>query len=127
MRQIDFKQWWMGMVGLIYLGWLLGGCESLQSSEISNQANPHLAAAQASINRVLVKFKDTLTSEQREAILTRHDLKEESYIQSIGVTVLTVPSHKTPQQVVIDLQTMEHDSIEYAEPDAVVSIPEPPP
>ncbi len=125
-----------GWVFLISLGLSVGGCHTLGG--VSNEAihatpdrhetnTSELEKSQPMPTRVLVKFKSSVNPEMQAQIYERYGLKEIGDIRSIGVKILEVPAGEAPQAIVWQLRQNEAETIEYVEPDAIVSIPEPPP
>lgn len=92
----------------------------------SNAAMPHLALQkQASketraSDHVIVRFRPQVQDHQRAGILAQAGLAEQSPIRQLGLHRISVPTGKTPEQVVQDLKRSFGSQIEYAQVDPLV-------
>jgi thermitase len=74
----------------------------------------------ASNDHILVKFKSDISSDQRNQILSKRNMKEKSEIKSLGVKIISIPTGKILGEVIDELKNNESNSIEFAEPDFLV-------
>lgn len=72
-------------------------------------------------DRIIVKFKDSISDERRNSILTQHDSKELRNIPQIKTRLVTVPQGMTPETFLADFKEKQHDNLEFAELDSIVT------
>ena len=82
---------------------------------------PHSRGAilMAMPDRILVKFKDSLSDTKKNALLARHNLKEKMEIKQIGIKIISLSAGDTPEKA-SDALKQETDSVDFAEPDYAV-------
>lgn len=72
-------------------------------------------------DRILVKFKSTVSASKKEEIFTKHNTKLKSTIRGAKVEALSVPSGTTPEAFVKKLKNEESANIVFAEPDNLIT------
>lgn len=71
-------------------------------------------------DHILVKFKDSLPEPKKSEILRQRDLKERSEIKPLGIKIIALPANASPEKAADELKLYK-DSIEFAEPDYMLS------
>lgn len=72
-------------------------------------------------DRVLVKFKSTISSLKKEEIYKKHNTNLKSTIRGAKVESLSVPTGSTPESFVTKLKNEEKDNILFAETDDLIT------
>lgn len=71
-------------------------------------------------DQILVKFKASASKAKRNEVLARHNFKQKDEIKQIDVKILSLPPGLTPQEAIQRLKDQDQDSLEFAEPDAII-------
>ncbi len=72
-------------------------------------------------DRILVQFSATTNESEKNAILRRHNLTEQSELSEIGVKILALPPGSNPARIAQGLMRNEKGKIEFAEADEIIS------
>jgi hypothetical protein len=73
-------------------------------------------AIQPAQDRILIKFKNTVSRAKQAQILAAYSLKELKEVPRLGVKTLLVSANDTPEEMVQRLRANEKTSLDFAEP-----------